>query len=164
VSPKGPLLSMHTNTLEVKMKRAPLATSLLLTLLTALYTVAQNPNYDKGSVWRMAYYDVKPGQLEPFWKDFRENLKPSYDALKKEGIILDYKVWTNETTDGPNDWDVALALLFPTWAGMDQYESKAATIIARHYGSREAMVEAGKKRNEYRAVVGIKLWREAMPD
>lgn len=135
----------------------------LVGLFAAISSFAQNPNYDNGPIWRVVYYHVKSGQGEPFWKDFRENLKPSYDALKKEGIIVDYKVWTNVTTDGPQDWDVALGLLFPNWAALDQADSKAATIIAKHYGSRDAMIEAGKKRNDLREVVASKLAHEVMP-
>ena len=145
------------------MKKALCATLFAVTLLTALPALAQNPNYDPGPVWRVVYYKLKPGQGDPFWKDFRENLKPSYDALKKEGIINDYKVWTNSTTDSAQDWDVALALMFPNWAAIDQADTKASTIIAKHYGSREAMIEAGKKRNDLREVVASKLAREVMP-
>ena len=96
------------------MRKALWATLFVVTLLTALPALAQNPNYDFGPVWRVTYYQLKPGQSEPFWKDFREHLKPSYDAVKKEGIITDYKVWTNVTTDGPHDWDVAVGLMFVT--------------------------------------------------
>jgi len=38
-----------------------------------------------------------------------------------------------------------------------------ATIAAKHYGSRDAMIDAGKKRNEIREVVASKLAREVMP-
>jgi len=145
------------------MKKTLWATLFVVTLLTALPTYAQNPNYDVGAVWRVVYYKIKPGQGEAFWKDFRENLKPSYEALKKESIINDYKVWTNVTTDSPQDWDVALGLMFPNWAAMDQGDARAATIIAKHYRSREAMIEAGKKRNDLREVVASKLAHEVMP-
>ena len=145
------------------MRRVLGITLFVATLLTALPVLAQTPNYDYGPVWRVVYFHVKPGQGEPFWKDFRENLKPTYESLKKEGLISDYKVWTNVTTDGPNDWDVALGLLFPNWAALDQADAKAATIIAQHYGSRDAMIEAGKKRNDLREVVASKLAREVMP-
>ncbi len=145
------------------MRKALCATLFAVTLLTTLPALAQNPNYNPGPVWRVVYYKLKPGQGDPFWKDFRENLKPSYDALKKEGIVNDYKVWTNSTTDSPQDWDVALALMFPNWAAIDQADAKASTIIAKHYGSREAMIEAGKKRNDLREVVASKLAREVMP-
>ncbi|MGB8321749.1 MAG: hypothetical protein WCE52_02190 [Candidatus Acidiferrum sp.] len=138
--------------------------SLLVTmLLSALPTFAQNPNYEVGPVWRVTYYHIKPGMAESFWKDFRENLKPVYDAVKKEGWISDYKVWTNVTTNGSNDWDVAVALLFPNWAALDQLDAKAATVSAKHYGSREAMIEAGKKRTEIREVVASNLAHEVMP-
>ena len=145
------------------MRKALCATLFIVTLLTTLPALAQNPNYDYGPVWRVTYYAIKPGQADPFWKDFRENLKPSYEALKKEGLFSDYKVWTNVTTDGPHDWDVAVGYMVPNWATVDQLDARAATILAKHYGSREAMIEAGKKRNEIREVVASKLAREVMP-
>jgi hypothetical protein len=132
-------------------------------LLSALPTFAQNPNYEVGPVWRVTYYHIKPGMGEAFWKDFRENLKPVYEAVKKEGWISDYKVWTNVTTNGSNDWDVAVGLMFPNWAALDQLDAKAATVSAKHYGSREAMIEAGKKRTEIREVVASNLAHEVMP-
>jgi len=145
------------------MRKVLWATLFVVTLLTALPALAQSPNYDYGPVWRVTYYEIKPGQGEPFWKDFRENLKPTYEMLKKEGLISDYKVWYNVTTDGPHDWDIAVGLMIPNWATIDQLDAKAATLIAKHYGSREAMIEAGKKRNEIRTVVASKLAREIMP-
>ncbi len=145
------------------MRKVLLATLFVVTLLTALPTLAQNPNYDNGPIWRVVYYHIKPGQSEPFWKDFREHVKPTYDAIKKEGILSDYKVWTNVTTDHPQDWDVAVGLMFPNWAALDQSDARTATIAAKHYGSREAMIEAGKKRNDLREVIASKLAHEVMP-
>jgi len=145
------------------MRKIFLATLFLLTLVTALPTYAQNPNYDVGPVWRVTYYHIKPGQSEAFWKDIRENIKPVYADLKKEGLITDSKVWTNLTTDTPDDWDVAVGILFPNYAALDAVDAKAATIVAKHYGSRDAMIDAGKKRNELRTVVASKLAREVMP-
>jgi hypothetical protein len=145
------------------MKRFLSVTLFVLTLLTALLAHAQSPNYDVGPVWRVTYYHIKPGQSEAFWKDFRENLKPVYDAVKKEGWLTDYKVWTSVTTDNPNDWDVAIGLLFPNWAALDQLDAKAATISAKHYGSRDAMLDAAKKRNDIRDVMASKLAHEVTP-
>ena len=145
------------------MRKILLAIPIAAILLTGLPASAQNPNYDVGPIWRVTYYHLKPGQGEPFWKDFRENLKPVYESLKQEKFITDYKVWTNATTDGPNDWDVAVAVVFPNYAALDQVDAKAATLVAKHYGSRDAMIEAGKKRNDLRDVVMSKLGREVMP-
>lgn len=145
------------------MRKALWAIPFVLTLLTSLPSLAQSPNYDVGPVWRVTYYHIKPGQGDAFWKDFRDNLKPVYEAVKKEGMISDYKVWYNLTTDQPDDWDVAVGLLYPNYAALDQIDARAATISAQHYGSREAMLEAAKKRSEIREVVMSKLAREVMP-
>ena len=145
------------------MRKALWTTLLVVTLLAALPAYAQNPNYDLGPVWRVTYYHIKPGQGDAFWKDFRENLKPVFDAVKKEGWITEYKVWTNVTTDSPSDWDVAIGLLYPNWAAVDQLDTKAATISTKHYGSRDAMIEAGRKRSEIRDVVASKLAHEVVP-
>jgi hypothetical protein len=145
------------------MRKVLWTTLFVVTMLTAIPARAQSPNYDVGPVWRVTYYHIKPGQGEAFWKDFRENLKPVYELIKKEGILTEYKVWLNDTTDHPGDWDVAVGLLFPNYAALDQIDAKAATISAKHYGSRDAMIEAGKKRSDVREVVASKLAREVMP-
>jgi len=145
------------------MRKALWATLFVVMLLSALPTLAQSPNYDVGPVWRVTYYHIKPGQGDAFWKDFRENLKPVYEAVKKEGMISDYKVWYNVTTDSPNDWDIAVGILVPNYAAIDQLDAKAATISIKHYGSRDAMLDAAKKRTEIREVVMSKLAREVTP-
>jgi hypothetical protein len=145
------------------MRKALWATLFAAILLTALTAFAQNPNYDVGPVWRVNYYRLKPGQGDAFWKDFRENLKPIYDELKKEGMLSGYKAWTNVTTDSPGDWDIAIGLMAPNWAALDQIDAKAATIVAKHYGSRDAALEAAKKRNDIREVVASKLAHEVTP-
>jgi len=83
--------------------------------------------------------------------------------VKKDGMITDFKVWLNDTTDHPGDWDVAVGLMFPNYAALDQIDAKAATISAKHYGSRDAMIEAGKKRADIREVVSSHLAREVTP-
>lgn len=145
------------------MRKTLWVTLFVVTLLTALPIYAQSPNYDVGPVWRVTYFHIKPGQSEGFWKDIRENFKPIYADFKKEGLINDYKFWLNDTTDHPGDWDVAIGILFPNYAALDAVDAKAATIAAKHYGSRDAMIEAGKKRNDLREVVASKLAREVMP-
>ncbi len=145
------------------MRKALWATLFLVTVLAALSAYAQSPNFDVGPVWRVTYFHVKPGMGDAFWKDFREHSKPILETFKKEGWIADYKAYLNDTTDHPGDWDVAVAILYPNYAAMDQLDAKAATVVTKHYGSREAMMEAAKKRNEIREVVMSKLAREVTP-
>jgi len=137
--------------------------ALMFMLVSALPSYAQNPNYDVGPVWRVTYYHIKPGQGEAFWKDIREHVKPVLVSLKKEGLFTDYKFWLNDTTDHPGDWDVAIGFLYPNYAAIDALDARAATIVAKHYGSRDTMIEAGKRRNDLREVVMSKLAREVVP-
>jgi len=131
-----------------------------VTLLMASATMAQNPNYDVGPVWRVTYYSIKPGQGDAFWKDWRENIKPLYEEFKKAGYVTEYKAFINPTVDHPQDWDVAIALLYPNYAAFDQLDAKGASVTVKHYGSREAALEAAKKRTELREIVASHLARE----
>ena len=86
-----------------------------------------------------------------------------YDEFKKAGLVTDYKLFTNPVTDHPGDWDVAFAVLIPNWAAIDQFDAKGATISIKHHGSREAALEAAKKRSEIRDVIASHLVREVIP-
>ena len=145
------------------MRKVLLAAVFVTTLLAASAPHAQNPNYDVGPVWRVTYLHIKPGQGDAFWKDLRENTKVVLEEFKKAGLITDYKVFLNPTLDRPDDWDVAVGVLYPNWAALDQIDAKGATISAKHYGSRDAMLDAAKKRNDLRDVVASHLAREVTP-
>jgi ABC-type sugar transport system substrate-binding protein len=144
------------------MRKALLATILVAALLAAFPAFAQSPNFDPGPVWRVTYYHIKPGQGDAFWKDFRENTKPIFEELKKAGFISDYKTFTNPVTDHPADWDVAVSISYPNYAALDQLAAKGATIVAKHFGSREAALESAKKLNDVREVIASHLAREVM--
>lgn len=131
-------------------------------LLSAATALAQNPNYNVGPVWRVTYVHIKAGQGDVFWSDVRTNLKPIWEEEKKQGLISDYKVFTNATTNSSNDWSMAIAIQYPNWAALDQIDAKAATVVAQHYGSREAMNEAARKRADSGEVVSSHLAREVL--
>ena len=126
-------------------------------------TFAQNPNYDVGPVWRVTYFKLKPGMGDAFWKDFRDHVKPILDEEKKQGLITDYKTFTNVTSNQPNDWDVARAVAYPNWAALDQIDAKVASMAVKHFGSREALAEASRKRAEIAEVVASHLVHEVSP-
>ncbi len=145
------------------MRKAASTLVLFVALMFAAPVFAQNPNFDSGPIWRVTYFHLKPGQGDAFWSDFRAHGKPILEEQKKQGLILDFKAFTNPVTDSPNDWDVAIATLYANWAALDQLDSKAAPIMVKHYGSREAAFEAARKRSEIREVVASHLAREVMP-
>ena len=141
-------------------RRALWLFSVMLLLLMAPALVAQNPNYNNGPVWRVIYVDVKPGMGDAFWTDIKQNFKPIYDEFKKQGWIVDYKFYTNPVAQHPNDWSVAIAIEYKAWGTLDEMAEKAAAISEKHYGSRQAMMEAAKKRNEIAPTLTSSLARE----
>ena len=144
------------------MRKSLFAALLVVPLLVASLVSAQSPFYNSGPVWRVVYIHLKPGQGDAFWNDVTKNLKPIYDEQKKQGLITDFKFWTNPVSDGPNDWDVAIGLLYANYAALDQVAAKAATITVQHYGTREAALDATKKRSEIGEIVANKLAREVI--
>jgi hypothetical protein len=144
------------------MRKVLLAAILAATLLATIPAFAQSPNFDPGPVWRVTYYHIKSGQADAFWKDFRENTKPIFEEFKKAGLISDYKTFTNPVTDHPNDWNVAISISYPNYAALDQLAAKAATIVNKHFGSRDAALASAKKQDDIREVIASHLAREVI--
>lgn len=132
--------------------------AMLLAVSAPLF--AQNPHYNVGPVWRVNYVHIKTGMGDQYWNDVNHNFKPLYDEFKKQGWIVDYKFYTNPVTEHPDDWDVAIAIEYKNWGTLDEMSEKATTIVEKHYGSHEAMVDAGKKRAEMSTLLHSSLARE----
>src|SRR5260370_17969439 len=98
--------------------------------------VAEDPNYNNGHVWRIIYVDVKPGMGDAFWTDIRQNFKPIYEEFKKQGWIVDYKVYTNPVAAHPDDWSVAIAIEYKNWTTLDEMGHKPGAVVARNFCSR----------------------------
>ena len=144
----------------MKRRALSLFSVMVMLLMVAPTLVAQNPNYNNGPVWRVIYVDVKPGMGDGFWTDIRQNFKPIYDEFKKQGWVVDYKFYTNPVAQHPGDWSVAIAIEYKSWATLDEMAEKAGVISEKHYGSRQAMMDAAKKRNEIAPTLSTSLARE----
>ena len=144
------------------MRKALLITIFVAALCTAFPAFGQSPNFEPGPVWRVTYYHIKPGQGDAFWKNFREHTKPIFEEYKKAGFISDYKTFTNPVTDHPGDWDVAISISYPNYAALDQLAAKGASIINKHFGTREAALESAKKLDDVRQVIASHLAREVI--
>jgi len=145
------------------MRKSALWLCLMVSLAAvALPLVAQSPHYNPGPVWRVSYIHIKTGMADQYWTDISQNFKPIYEEYKKQGWVVDYKFYTNPVTEHPDDWDVALAIEYKNWGTLDEIAGKATTMVEKHYGSHEAMVDAAKKRAEYSTTVKSSLAREVI--
>ena len=146
--------------------------TMMLLALLAISAQAQTPTpsptpapaTSPGSVFRITYYEIKPGKGAEFTKFRREHTKLILDEVKKQGLILDYKWFTKPTSDGAHDWDLALALIFRNYADAldfnEERGNKLNEITLKHYGTAEARTKAGDSQRDLRDVVSSHLVRE----
>ena len=115
--------------------------------------------YSEGPVTEVNYIQVEYGHFEEYIDWLNSTWKPTMEATKKAGLIIDYKVFsaTPKTPDQPN---IILMITFKDGAaaldkGVEQ-EEVAKNVI----GSTEFQNKARVARSEYRKVLGTELIRE----
>jgi hypothetical protein len=135
------------------------ASALGVVLLFALQVFAQE-HYTEGPVWQVTLIRVKPTQLDAYLTSLRANTKTIYDEMKKEGLILDYKVFLNTTKHDPQDWDIAVSVQYKNFGALDGLTAKGETIRDKVLGSKQAAQQLGEKRVDMREIVSTMLLRE----
>ena len=135
--------------------------SLLLgmALLLGLYLVAQE-HYTEGPVWRVTLISVKPNQMDAYLTSLRQGTKPLLDEEKKEGLIMDYKVFLHETSSVPKDWDVLVAVEYKNHAALDGLTAKTEGARDKVLGGKQQAQQMGEKRQEMREIVSSELMQE----
>src|SRR6202451_2158209 len=93
-------------------------------LLVAPALLAQE-HYTEGPVWRVSLVRVKPTQMDAYLTSLRQSSKPLLEEQKRQGVILDYKLFLKETKNNPEDWDVCLAVEYKNHAAMDGLAAKS---------------------------------------
>ena len=114
--------------------------------------------YADGPVTDVAYIRVEYGRFEEYVDWLNSTWKPTVEATKKAGLIIDYKVCTAipRSADQPN---IFLMLTYKNMAALDkgvELEAVARKVI----GSTEVQNKARENRNQYRKVLGIEYVRE----
>ena len=135
--------------------------TLLFAALFALQGFAQE-HYTEGPVWRVTTVRVKPAQFDAYLASLRQGTKPLLDEEKRQGIILDYKVFLKETRNDPKDWDIALAVLYKNHAAMDNLAAKGEMVRDKILGGKQQAQQLGEKRAEIREIVSSELVQEIM--
>ena len=126
--------------------------------------LAQNDRqYTDGPVTEVDYVQVEYGHFAEYIDWLNSTWKPTMEAMKKAGLIIDYKVF-QASPKSPDQPNVFLHLTFKNMAayggdigdkGIEQ-EYVARKVI----GSTEFQNKKRVERSEYRKVLGIELIRE----
>jgi hypothetical protein len=114
--------------------------------------------YTEGPVTEVNYIHVEYGRFEEYIAWLDSTWKPTMEAMKKAGLIIDYKVF-QATPKSPDQPNIIFFRTFKNMAALDkgvEQEEVAKKVI----GSTEVQNKARVGRNEYRKVLGIELIRE----
>jgi hypothetical protein len=128
-------------------------------LLVAPIVLAQE-NYTEGPLWRIELIRVKPNQMDTYLTSLREATKPIIDEEKKEGMIVDYKIFLKETKSNPEDWDICVAIEYKNHAALDGLDAKGEAVRDKIIGGKQAAHQLGEKRAEIREIISSELLQE----
>lgn len=134
-----------------------LVLSIMIVAVTA-YAQVKRP-FHNGSVWNIAFIRMKPGMETAYLNYLAGSWKTNQEALKKEGVVLSYKVITTEGHT-PGDWNVMLMTEYKNLATLEANEDKSDTISQRVVGDDEKQRQGYRDRLEIREVMGDRLARE----
>jgi hypothetical protein len=115
--------------------------------------------YADGPVTDVAYLRVEYGRFEEYIDWLNSTWKPTMEAMKKAGLIIDYKVFrlTPKSPDQPN---IILNITFKDGAAALDKGAELEAVAKKVIGSTEVQNKARVGRNEYRKLLGSELIRE----
>ncbi len=132
---------------------------IVFVLLLAPALFAQE-HYTEGPIWRVQLIRVKPTQMDAYLTSLRQSTKPLIEEQKKQGIIMDYKVFLKQTKNGPEDWDICVAVEYKNYAAMDGLAAKGEMVRDKILGGKAQGQQLGEKRAEIREIISSELMQE----
>jgi hypothetical protein len=117
-------------------------------------------NYTEGPVWRVTLVRVKPPHMDEYLASLRQSSKPFFDEEKRQGLIVDYKLFFKETQHSPDDWNVCLAIEYKNHAAMDGLDAKVEAIRDKVLGGKQPAQQVAEKRQEYREAISSEVLEE----
>ncbi len=133
----------------------------LFLLLLAPGLLAQE-HYTEGPVWRVSLIRVKPTHMDDYLTMLQNSTKPFYEEAKRQGIIVDYKVFLKETKASPEDWDICVAVQLKNHAAIDGLDAKMEAVRDKVLGGKQQAHQLAEKREEIRETVSLEVMEEIM--
>jgi hypothetical protein len=133
---------------------------LLMLWAVLVPVVLAQEHYTEGPVWRVQLIRVKPNKMDAYLASLRQATKPLIEEEKKQGLVTDYKVFLKQTKNGPEDWDICVAIQYKNWAALDGATAKAEGVRDKILGGKQQGQELGEKRQEIREIITSDLLQE----
>lgn len=134
--------------------------SVLALLLAGGFSAVAQEHYTEGPVWRVQLIRVKPTGMDAYLTSLRQSTKPLFDEMKRQGTIVDYKVFFKETKHNPDDWDIAVAVEYKNHAALDGLGAKGEALRDKILGGKQPAQQLAEKRSEIREIVSSELLQE----
>jgi len=115
--------------------------------------------YTEGPVTEVTYNHVEYGHFEDYIDWLNSTWKPTMEATKKAGLIIDYKVFS-ATPKSPDQPNIILMITYKNAAAALDKGVEQEAVAKRVIGSTEVQNKARVGRNEYRKLLGIEYIRE----
>lgn len=131
-----------------------------LVSLTGTAFAADRP-YDDGPVTVVSSVRTQPGMQDAYLRYLATTYRANMDAAKKEGIILDYRVYQTDprSADEP---DVYLTITYKNMAALDGLDDRMDPILQRSFGDQKARDTAAIDREKMRRLIGQETIREVV--
>jgi hypothetical protein len=115
--------------------------------------------YTDGPVTEEDYIEVEYGHFEEYIDWLNSTWKPTMEAMKQAGLIIDFKVF-RATPKSPGQPNVILWITFKNGQAALDNGAELEDVAKKVIGSTEFQNKARQFRNQYRKVLGTELIRE----
>jgi len=116
--------------------------------------------YTDGPVTDVTYIHVDYGNFERYIDWLNSTWKPTMEATKKAGLIIDYKVFSfTPRSYTPNQPNMILWITYKNMAALDK-DAEQEDVARKVIGSTEFQNKARIGRNDYRQILNDELVRE----
>jgi hypothetical protein len=133
---------------------------LVVFLLSLTPTMFAQEHYTEGPVWRVSLIRVKPTHMDEYLASLRKSSKPFFDEEKRQGTIVDYKIFFKETKANPEDWDICIAIEYKNHAALDGLDAKSEEVRDKILGGKAPAQQISEKRQEIRETISSDLLQE----
>jgi|SRR6185312_3461401 len=117
--------------------------------------------YTDGPVTYVSYLHVDYGRFAEYVDWLNSTWKPTMEATKKAGLIIDYKIF-RATPKSPDQPNVIIWITYKNGGAALDQRSELEAVAKKVIGSTEVQNKARVGRSDYRKVLGEELLREVI--
>jgi hypothetical protein len=124
-------------------------------------SVAADQPYQDGPVTMVSSIRTLPGMHDTYLRFLATTYRTNMEAAKKEGIILDYRVYETSPRS-PDEPNLYLTVTYKNMAALDGLDERMEPIMQRSFGDQAARSAAAIDREKMRRQVGQEMIREVV--